>query len=103
MAQRLRYHCPVPRCPVNRSRRSQVRSLRCVRHAMFLGAMRGRCAHAQHYLSDVLIDVNLFFRLVPSPLTIAMIARAMPAAINPYSMAVAPLSSAKNFCTVFMS
>jgi hypothetical protein len=48
------------------------------------------------YLSDVLIDVNLLLRLEPSPLTTAIIASAMPAAIRPYSIAVAPDSSAKN-------
>jgi hypothetical protein len=37
------------------------------------------------------------FRLVPSPFTTAMIASEMPAAIRPYSIAVAPLSSDMNF------
>src|SRR5437868_8709200 len=45
------------------------------------------------YLSEVLIEVNLLFRLVPRPLTTAMIASEMPAAIRPYSIAVAPDSS----------
>ena len=44
-----------------------------------------------------MIDVNMPFRFEPSPLTIAMMASAMPAAIRPYSMAVAPDSFAKNF------
>jgi hypothetical protein len=35
------------------------------------------------------------------PLTTAMIARAMPAAIRPYSIAVAPDSSDKNFEKTF--
>src|ERR1700727_1714776 len=48
------------------------------------------------YFSELLIDVNLVFRLVPRPLTTAMIASAMPAAIRPYSIAVAPLSSLRN-------
>src|SRR5204863_9569820 len=42
------------------------------------------------YLSDVLIDVYFVLRLVPRPLTTAIIANEMPAAIRPYSMAVAP-------------
>src|SRR4051812_24492286 len=42
------------------------------------------------YFSDVLIEVNLVFRLEPRPLTTVMIASEMPAAIRPYSMAVAP-------------
>jgi hypothetical protein len=43
-----------------------------------------------------LIEVNLVLSLVPSPFTIAMIASEMPAAIRPYSMAVAPDWSARN-------
>src|SRR3954451_3601022 len=42
------------------------------------------------YFSDELIEVNLAFRLEPRPLTTVMIASEMPAAIRPYSMAVAP-------------
>jgi hypothetical protein len=42
------------------------------------------------YFSELLIEVYLVFKLEPRPLTTAMIASAMPAAINPYSMAVAP-------------
>lgn len=49
------------------------------------------------YLSDELIEVNLDFRFVPSPLIEPRIASDMPAAIRPYSMAVAPLSSSTNF------
>src|SRR6266550_9251349 len=49
------------------------------------------------YFSELLIEVNLSLRLVPSPLTTAMMASEMPAAIRPYSIAVAPESSARNF------
>jgi hypothetical protein len=49
------------------------------------------------YFNELLIDVNLVLSFVPSPFTAAMIASAMPAAINPYSIAVAPDSSAMNF------
>jgi hypothetical protein len=42
------------------------------------------------YFSEVLIEVNLAFRLLPRPLTTAIMASEMPAAIRPYSMAVAP-------------
>ncbi len=45
------------------------------------------------YLSDVLIAPNLVLRLPPMPLTAPMIASEIPAAIRPYSMAVAPDSS----------
>jgi hypothetical protein len=51
---------------------------------------------APDYFSEVLIDVNLSLMLEPRPLTMAMIAREMPAAIRPYSIAVAPDSSDKN-------
>jgi hypothetical protein len=49
------------------------------------------------YFSEVLIELNLAFRLLPTPFTVAMIASAIPAAINPYSTAVAPDSSARKF------
>jgi hypothetical protein len=49
-----------------------------------------------------LIEVNLVLSLVPSPFTTAMIASEMPAAIRPYSMAVAAVSSARNRRMVFM-
>src|SRR4029078_4765173 len=45
------------------------------------------------YLSELLMLLNLVFRLLPRPLTTAMIASEMPAAIRPYSIAVAPDSS----------
>jgi hypothetical protein len=48
------------------------------------------------YFSELLIDVNRPFRFEPRPLTAAMMARLMPAAINPYSIAVAADWSAKN-------
>jgi hypothetical protein len=47
--------------------------------------------------SFVSIEVNVVLSLSPMPLTAAMITSEMPAAIRPYSMAVAPDSSAKNF------
>ena len=39
--------------------------------------------------SWVLMLVNLSFNVLPTPLTTAMMTTAMPAAIRPYSMAVA--------------
>lgn len=42
------------------------------------------------YLSCVEILPKLVFSLVPMPFTAAMMATDMPAAIRPYSMAVAP-------------
>jgi hypothetical protein len=54
------------------------------------------------YFREVLTEVNLVLSLAPIPLTTAMIASAMPAAIRPYSIAVAPVSSARNLRIVFI-
>ena len=48
-----------------------------------------------------MIEVNLALRLVPRPFTAARMTIEIPAAISPYSMAVAPESSRKNFKTKF--
>ena len=45
------------------------------------------------YFSELLIETNFAFSFVPRPLTATMIAIEIPAAIRPYSMAVAPDSS----------
>lgn len=47
------------------------------------------------YFNEVLIVVNDVLRLVPTPLTAVIIAIAIPVAIRPYSIAVAPESSDK--------
>ncbi len=64
----------------------------------------GRCLLAAYgaYFSELLIEENLLLSLVPRPFTIAMIASEMPAAISPYSMAVAPDSSVRNLRSVFI-
>ena len=51
------------------------------------------------YFSEVLIELKFPLSAVPTPCTAVMIAIAIPAAISPYSMAVAPDSSFKNFKT----
>jgi hypothetical protein len=48
------------------------------------------------YFSWLEIDENVVLSFVPRPLTTEMIAIEMPAAISPYSMAVAPDSSPRN-------
>jgi hypothetical protein len=58
--------------------------------ASLKGAARSR------YLSWVEILLKVVLTLVPSVLTARMIAAAMPAAIKPYSIAVAPDSSLRN-------
>jgi hypothetical protein len=47
------------------------------------------------YFKEVETDEKVVFKLVPRAWTVAMIATAMPAAMRPYSIAVAPVSSAK--------
>jgi hypothetical protein len=47
------------------------------------------------YFSELFTKVNLSFRVLPRPLTTAIMASEMPAAIRPYSIAVAPDSSDK--------
>jgi hypothetical protein len=49
------------------------------------------------HFSEVLIEVKLLLRLEPRPFTTAIIASAIPAAIRPYSIAVAPDRSDKKF------
>jgi hypothetical protein len=49
------------------------------------------------YFNDELMSVNLVLKVPPRPFTMAMMAREMPAAIRPYSIAVAPDSSDKKF------
>jgi hypothetical protein len=53
------------------------------------------------YFSEVLIVEKVVLRVEPSLLTVAMMARLMPAAISPYSIAVAPDSSARNLRNIF--
>ena len=47
---------------------------------------KGKMAH----FNELLIVLNWVLRFEPSPFTTAMMARAIPAAIRPYSIAVAP-------------
>jgi hypothetical protein len=48
------------------------------------------------YFNEVLMVLKFVDSWVPKPFTAVMIAIAIPAAIRPYSMAVAPDSSLKN-------
>ena len=48
------------------------------------------------YFNEVLIEENLVLSFTPMPFTTAMMASEIPAAINPYSIAVAADSSARN-------
>jgi hypothetical protein len=60
-----------------------------------------RAALSNAYFSELLTELNMVFRLLPRPLTAARMAIEMPAAIRPYSIAVAPDSSDKNFKRAF--
>ena len=44
----------------------------------------------RNYFKELLIEVNWVLSVVPRPFTAAIIASEMPAAIRPYSIAVAP-------------
>jgi hypothetical protein len=44
----------------------------------------------RNYFKELLIEVNWALSVVPRPFTAAIIASEMPAAIRPYSIAVAP-------------
>jgi hypothetical protein len=62
-----------------------------------LNLRRSDAQRQNGYFNEVLLELNMVFRLLPSPSTTAMIASAIPAAISPYSIAVAPDSSDMNF------
>ena len=51
----------------------------------------------RNHFNELLIELNLSLRVLPRPFTTAMIARAIPAAIRPYSIAVAPDWSDRKF------
>src|SRR5260370_2954680 len=61
--------------------------------AAFDSALRGHWNESATYFSELLIEVNFALRLVPRPFTATIIAIEMPAAIRPYSIAVAADSS----------
>jgi hypothetical protein len=54
-------------------------------------------SHEAAYFNCDEIEEKVVLSFVPRPFTTLMIATEMPAAIRPYSMAVAPDSSAKNW------
>jgi hypothetical protein len=54
---------------------------------------RGWDAGGGNYFKEVLTELNLSFKVVPSPFTAVMIASAIPAAIRAYSIPVGPDSS----------
>lgn len=56
-----------------------------------------------NYFKELLIEPNFSFMLVPRLFTTVMIASAIPAAIRPYSIAVAPDSSDQNFKTMLVT
>lgn len=51
----------------------------------------------RNHFNEELIELNLSLRVEPKPFTTAMIAREIPAAIRPYSIAVAPDWSDRKF------
>jgi hypothetical protein len=57
--------------------------------------MPAPAAEAGYFTADE-TDPNTVLTLAPTPFTTAIIVKAMPDAMRPYSMAVAPDSSARN-------
>lgn len=76
-----------------RARGSAPRTVSLVR------SRRTRAAE-RNYFRELLTCVNMLLRFVPSPFTATMMAIEMPAAISPYSIAVAPEVSDRNFITM---
>ena len=62
----------------------------------------GSAAITARHLRAVETLVNVVLRLEPSACTVAIIATEIPAAIRPYSMAVAPVWSRKNLTNVLI-
>src|SRR5579862_3045290 len=60
---------------------------------------RAPFARKQSHLSEALTLPKTLLRFDPTPLTTVMIATAIPEAISPYSMAVAPASLRRNRLT----
>src|SRR4051794_29339097 len=81
---RSRFGATTARKQLRRHRRNRVPARR------WLHAGIRTAEGYQPYFSELLILVNLSFKFVPRPLTTVMIAIEMPAAIRPYSIAVAP-------------
>src|SRR6185437_5506386 len=73
-------------CRVNRRLRGCSQNVK----APAMAGAFSSCVDELDYLSWVEMLVNLAFNVVPRPLTTAMIATEIPAAMRPYSMAVAP-------------
>jgi hypothetical protein len=80
----------------------EVVSAACFRHIAYVEARALGPNRPTAYFNELLIEVNFVFSLLPMPFTTAMMASAMPAAISPYSIAVAPVSSARNLRNVFI-
>jgi hypothetical protein len=94
---------PVNGCAASVCGRSHKSQKRPCGHAVDMPRTIRVRTQVRAYFNELLIDVNLELSFVPSPFTAAMMASEMPAAINPYSIAVAPDSSAMNFrMIVFM-
>jgi hypothetical protein len=84
---------PVNQQPDDFTRQAQFPSrARIMKQPLEINS-RGWDAGGGNYFKEVLTELNLSFKVVPSPFTAVMIASAIPAAIRAYSIAVAPDSS----------
>ena len=80
--------------------RGQFPQRAVVENAVYEKSRPRREIGGRNYFKELLIEPNLSFIVVPRLFTTVMIASAMPAAIRPYSIAVAPDSSDQNFETM---
>jgi hypothetical protein len=87
------------KCPGGCGWKADIHAATLAQNERHRGAWRARSRNGPEmgcYFSELLMASKFELSLVPRPFTAAMIAIAIPAAIRPYSMAVAPDSSLKN-------
>ena len=80
--------------------RGQCPQRAVVENAVYEKSRPRREIGGRNYFKELLTEPNLSFIVVPRLFTTVMIASAIPAAIRPYSIAVAPDSSDQNFETM---
>src|SRR5262249_55551342 len=85
---------------LRRKERSAISGFK--KEAAFAGGFQRTSKPHGDYLSWVEMLLNLPLRVLPMVFTVAMITTEMPAAIKPYSIAVAPDSSFRNARTRVM-
>jgi hypothetical protein len=83
-------------CPLSANRRHSAKLIEKKEPPIEAAFQVGIAMLAEAYFNAVETVVKVVFKLTPRPFTVAIIAMEIPAAIRPYSMAVAPSSFQKN-------